>query len=311
MFLTVEATTLPLDVTRNFRSKFYEMRTSVPTSAANHIRNQVSHYTILQTFPDTNRKSSHFGQWLHRTKVCVIYTRSTLTFSVSRQNQPQIAVKIKTSTQSLRSSIRKPIRLCPRQPSQPNWFIGYRWIHQILSLSTLASNSIRCFDRWYVKVWWLSMPNGNPHFFPPTKWRWFNWYVEPFLDRKNGKIIDGYVVQATRKHVFLVDVVQLDVGNEDWNQLGRQIFNNMEILKLGEFCFSISRLNAWRPKRLFVIFFFWIFVWRFFTVERLDNVSKTHSRFEPVVTVANIVFGPTRIMAQIAFDVEILLPLRR
>lgn len=38
---------------------------------------------------------------------------------------------------------------------------------------------------------------------------------------------------ATRKQVFLVDVVQLDIGNEDWNQLGRQIFNNMEILKLG------------------------------------------------------------------------------
>ncbi len=37
--------------------------------------------------------------------------------------------------------------------------------------------------------------------------------------------------------MFLVDVVQLNVGHEDWNQLGRQIFNNMEILKLGTFRF--------------------------------------------------------------------------
>lgn len=42
-------------------------------------------------------------------------------------------------------------------------------------------------------------------------------------------------MQATRKQVFLVDVVQLDVNSDDWYQLGRQIFNNMEILKLGTF----------------------------------------------------------------------------
>lgn len=50
-------------------------------------------------------------------------------------------------------------------------------------------------------------------------------------------------MQATRKQVFLVDVVQLDIGNEDWNQLGRQIFNNMEILKLGTYSFIIP--NCW------------------------------------------------------------------
>lgn len=48
--------------------------------------------------------------------------------------------------------------------------------------------------------------------------------------------------QATRKQVFLVDVVQLDIGNEDWNQLGRQIFNNMEILKLGTYKFHYTQM---------------------------------------------------------------------
>ncbi|KAG4074788.1 hypothetical protein HA402_006427 [Bradysia odoriphaga] len=38
---------------------------------------------------------------------------------------------------------------------------------------------------------------------------------------------------ATRQQVFLVDVIQLDISHDDWNHLGRQIFNNMEILKLG------------------------------------------------------------------------------
>lgn len=53
------------------------------------------------------------------------------------------------------------------------------------------------------------------------------------ISRNDLKIIEICALQATRRQVFLVDVVQLDIANEDWNQLGRQIFNNMEILKLG------------------------------------------------------------------------------
>lgn len=51
--------------------------------------------------------------------------------------------------------------------------------------------------------------------------------------------------------MFLVDVVQLSIGSEDWNQLGRQIFNNMEILKLGTFvrwlCYTNLYFGMWMP----------------------------------------------------------------
>lgn len=38
---------------------------------------------------------------------------------------------------------------------------------------------------------------------------------------------------ATRERVYLIDVICLRVQNEDWARLGRYIFNNDEILKLG------------------------------------------------------------------------------
>lgn len=50
-------------------------------------------------------------------------------------------------------------------------------------------------------------------------------------------------MQATRNQVFLIDVIQLDIHSEDWNQLGRQIFNNMEILKLGELLIKSSMMS--------------------------------------------------------------------
>lgn len=38
---------------------------------------------------------------------------------------------------------------------------------------------------------------------------------------------------ATREYIYLIDVVQLNIGSEDWSQLSKYVFNNNEILKLG------------------------------------------------------------------------------
>lgn len=38
---------------------------------------------------------------------------------------------------------------------------------------------------------------------------------------------------ATREYVYLIDVIQLKIANKDWHQLGRYVFNNNEVLKLG------------------------------------------------------------------------------
>lgn len=45
---------------------------------------------------------------------------------------------------------------------------------------------------------------------------------------------------ATREYIYLIDVVQLNIGLDDWSQLGKYVFNNNEILKLGmiEFCYK-------------------------------------------------------------------------
>lgn len=45
---------------------------------------------------------------------------------------------------------------------------------------------------------------------------------------------------ATRDYIYLIDVVQLKIGSDDWSQLGKYVFNNNEILKLGtiEFCYE-------------------------------------------------------------------------
>ena len=49
---------------------------------------------------------------------------------------------------------------------------------------------------------------------------------------------------ATRNVIFLIDVIMLNISNEDWNHLGKRVFNNNEILKIGEkfsldICFHI------------------------------------------------------------------------
>lgn len=42
---------------------------------------------------------------------------------------------------------------------------------------------------------------------------------------------------ATRDFIYLIDVVQLNIASDDWIQLGKYVFNNNEILKLGTFKF--------------------------------------------------------------------------
>lgn len=40
---------------------------------------------------------------------------------------------------------------------------------------------------------------------------------------------------ATRHQIYLIDVVSIDLVANDWNNLAQYLFNNMEILKIGEF----------------------------------------------------------------------------
>lgn len=39
---------------------------------------------------------------------------------------------------------------------------------------------------------------------------------------------------ATREYVYLIDVMVLDISLDEWSLLGRDVFNNNEILKLGK-----------------------------------------------------------------------------
>lgn len=39
---------------------------------------------------------------------------------------------------------------------------------------------------------------------------------------------------ATSERIFLIDVVSADISRNDWNQLATSVFNNLEILKIGE-----------------------------------------------------------------------------
>lgn len=40
---------------------------------------------------------------------------------------------------------------------------------------------------------------------------------------------------ATKHQIYLIDVVSIDLVANDWNNLAQYIFNNLEILKIGEF----------------------------------------------------------------------------
>lgn len=39
---------------------------------------------------------------------------------------------------------------------------------------------------------------------------------------------------ASHNHIYLIDVITLSIRNDDWNRLGKCLFNNNEILKIGK-----------------------------------------------------------------------------
>lgn len=39
---------------------------------------------------------------------------------------------------------------------------------------------------------------------------------------------------ATKHQIYLIDVVSIDLVADDWNNLAQHVFNNVEILKIGE-----------------------------------------------------------------------------
>lgn len=48
---------------------------------------------------------------------------------------------------------------------------------------------------------------------------------------------------ATNERVYLVDVILIDINANDWNHLATRVFNNVEILKLGEFMIDFDIEN--------------------------------------------------------------------
>lgn len=42
---------------------------------------------------------------------------------------------------------------------------------------------------------------------------------------------------ATIERIFLIDVISTDITRDDWNQLAANVFNNLEILKIGKSLF--------------------------------------------------------------------------
>lgn len=48
---------------------------------------------------------------------------------------------------------------------------------------------------------------------------------------------------ATIERIFLIDVVSADISRNDWNQLATNVFNNLEILKIGEEIFFKHSLS--------------------------------------------------------------------
>lgn len=48
---------------------------------------------------------------------------------------------------------------------------------------------------------------------------------------------------ATNERVYLVDVILIDINANDWNKLATHVFNNVEILKLGNFMIRFTIEN--------------------------------------------------------------------
>lgn len=54
-----------------------------------------------------------------------------------------------------------------------------------------------------------------------------------------GATTDVALIQiATREQIYLIDVVLLNIVTNDWNQLVDHVFNNQQIVKIGEILYS-------------------------------------------------------------------------
>lgn len=47
---------------------------------------------------------------------------------------------------------------------------------------------------------------------------------------------------ATIERIFLIDVISADISRDDWSQLAANVFNNLEILKIGKSFFTYFTL---------------------------------------------------------------------
>lgn len=64
--------------------------------------------------------------------------------------------------------------------------------------------------------------------------------------------VDIALIQfATEEKIYLVDVLSDDIGINDWNRLATKVFNNVEILKIGNFI--KERLNVKSNRNSFKI----------------------------------------------------------
>lgn len=64
--------------------------------------------------------------------------------------------------------------------------------------------------------------------------------------------LDVALIQfATSEKIYLLDVISIDIGINDWNNLATQVFNNLEILKIGKTRFiSYSKMAKFKSNLL-------------------------------------------------------------
>lgn len=116
---------------------------------------------------------------------------------------------------------------------------------------------------------------------------------------------------ATNERIFLIDVISSDISPDDWNRLAINVFNNLEILKIGK---------RWPPLvRILFSFAHWkaaklnVFCVRFsiFTTCRFETSAKTNAGLQCFRTNDAIVLRFTGILAKIESNSRIQVPIWR
>lgn len=96
---------------------------------------------------------------------------------------------------------------------------------------------------------------------------------------------------ATGEKIYLIDVITIDLGADDWNKLAQHLFNNVEILKIG---IQQRLINNFF---LSAINFTALLNCRLFTSGRFKNVSAYHAVHCINLTNINFLFRSTNILA--------------